>query len=171
MVTEHRLMCRVHSFRSVGVIPVDANPVHFAAAADLVTPHDWHVVLRLTGHYTGRAAGTLGQIDHHSPTLADVGMIVRPEVRVVFIVRFASRLWILAVSCQRTLFDHRSATSPRRGQPFGHGDLVVLLRTRQGALPPRLDQRGAIPLVAQCARFQCKPWRCIGPHQAVGADE
>ena len=56
----------------IGIIPVDADPVHLAAADHLVPADDRNVVLRLAGDDAGLAAGAGVEVDRHSPLVQTV---------------------------------------------------------------------------------------------------
>src|SRR5207244_3745096 len=58
-------------------VAVDAQPVHLAAAADLLLADHGNVVLRLTRDDAGAAAGAGGEIDDHAP------LMIRRRMRLV----------------------------------------------------------------------------------------
>src|SRR4029077_5299557 len=60
---------------------IDAQPVHLAAASDLLLADDRDVVLGLAGDDAGAAAGTRRQVDGHAPLVARVLPLVAVERR------------------------------------------------------------------------------------------
>ena len=58
------------------VIAIDTQPVHLAAAGDLVFADDRDVVLGLASHHAGAAADAGGQVDGHAPFVAFILMLV-----------------------------------------------------------------------------------------------
>src|SRR5262249_38264700 len=67
VLAHHRLHERVRRVLGARVIPIDADPVHLAAAPHFVLPHDGDVVLRLARRDAGRTAGAGVQVDRHPP--------------------------------------------------------------------------------------------------------
>src|SRR5208283_1515132 len=56
----------------VGIVTVNADPVHFAAAHHLILAHHRNIVFGLAGHHTGIATVALVQVDGHAPGIAFV---------------------------------------------------------------------------------------------------
>ena len=44
VLSHHRLVVDVHLRAFAGIVTIDAYPVHFALATNLVVPNNWHVV-------------------------------------------------------------------------------------------------------------------------------
>ena len=57
---------------TVGVVAVEANPVHLTATKHLILADDRNVVLGLTGHDTGVAADAGVEVDRHTPLVVAV---------------------------------------------------------------------------------------------------
>ena len=64
-------------------VPVDPEPMHFPTADDLFFTDDRNVVFRLASDHAGVAAGSLVQIDRHTPLVVLVDRWFLPK-RLVF---------------------------------------------------------------------------------------
>src|SRR5690606_23447536 len=62
-----------------GVITVDAQPMHFAATAHLITAYNRNVVFDVTSYNTGSTSRTSVQVDGHYPFVAGL-LVLIPQV-------------------------------------------------------------------------------------------
>src|SRR5690606_22458077 len=67
------------------IIPIDTNPMHFAAATHLIAAHYRYVVLDITGYNTRAASGAGIQVDRHYPLVAGLLVLVPKVIRLVLI--------------------------------------------------------------------------------------
>ena len=58
-----------------GKVPVEANPVHFAADHDLALADGWDVVFRLAGEHATGAADARVEVDDHPPLVLGVEQV------------------------------------------------------------------------------------------------
>src|ERR1700753_2322819 len=77
------LFCNHFALLVEAVVTVNTDPVHFAAAANLVTAYNRNVVLCATSNHTGTATGTSVQVDSHYPVV-NRALVIIPKAGVCF---------------------------------------------------------------------------------------
>src|SRR5690606_8364843 len=83
LLTRERLVVRARRFGRVTFeVGVDANPVHFAAALDLLLADHRNVVLGHTGRDAHATPGAGVEVDRHAPLVAVV-LVLRIERDIV----------------------------------------------------------------------------------------
>src|SRR5690606_32002244 len=74
------------------------QPMHLAAAAHFITPHNRYVILDVTGYYTRTTASTGIQIDCHYPFMTGL-LVLIPKIISLVRIRPSSRIvaWVLLI--------------------------------------------------------------------------
>ena len=134
--------------RSLGfVVAVDADPVHLAAAHDLILADDRDIVFRHAGDHAGVAAVAAVQVDGHAPGVARVGEFLVERIALGrLLVVFVGEAGILLVFLERA-----------GAQDLAAFHVEVILRAGQ-----RIVVAGLADLAARRrprARSKCEPRR------------
>src|SRR5258708_618164 len=112
------------------VVAVDADPMHFAAAHDLILADYGDVVFRLAGDHAGIAAIALVQVDGHRPLVSVVGIFGLTLVKREFLWRqfrvLVGKVRILAIFLERAGLEDLAAFHPE-----------VILPPADRLIPPR----------------------------------
>ena len=148
--------------RRSGIVPVDAQPVHFTATPDLVLANDRNVVFALAGDHARRAADAQVQINRHAPLVKPLFLHF---IKRIIVERFhhwrllelheLGEIWMLSVLIQIRLAHNRP--------PF-HRPMV--LRNRKGIFLIRLVERRSHCEIFRVARAQ---WISIKPGATTDA--